>query len=217
MDKPWKRSHIIRRSLSTRPTWWQATGGYIRRRPRSASRPSESSAWPSRPPASSRRNAKPWSGRAPGDGAIAGARASRGALPVSGATSAGAKAPITGKRGWNAGWVWGSSPRTYAASPWRSKSNLPSEESSSILSPFACHEPPSQAYLSISQWILVLLCITVLTSSLAVSRSAVMAATVFYIVGAMTGLFGQLYRESIGSIWVNDYGLSFTRLFATPL
>ncbi len=64
---------------------------------------------------------------------------------------------------------------------------------------------------------LVLLCITVLTSSLAVSRSAVMAATVFYIVGAMTGLFGQLYRESIGSIWVNDYGLSFTRLFATPL
>nr|HET6902075.1 hypothetical protein [Ktedonobacteraceae bacterium] len=49
------------------------------------------------------------------------------------------------------------------------------------------------------------------------SLSIVIAATTFYTVGAVAGLFGRLYRESSSSSSVDDYGLSITRLFATPL
>ena len=64
--------------------------------------------------------------------------------------------PITGKTGWNAGWVWGSSPAICAASPGRSKPNHPSEENSSTQSSITCYEPSSQARLSISHHKLVL-------------------------------------------------------------
>jgi hypothetical protein len=61
----------------------------------------------------------------PGAGAIASARAPLAALPACDATSAGAKAPITGQTGWNVGWAWASSLRTCAASPWQSKPTFP--------------------------------------------------------------------------------------------
>jgi membrane-associated PAP2 superfamily phosphatase len=49
------------------------------------------------------------------------------------------------------------------------------------------------------------------------SRDQILAATVFYIVGAMMGLFSRIYRESLTSTAVDDYGLSLARLIATPL
>jgi hypothetical protein len=50
-----------------------------------------------------------------------------------------------------------------------------------------------------------------------VSREQILAATVFYIVGAIMGLFSRIYRESLTSTAVDDYGLSLARLIATPL
>jgi IS5 family transposase len=43
-----------------------------------------------------------------------------------------AQAPITGKTGWNGGWVWASWPATCAVSPWQSKPNRSPRESSAI-------------------------------------------------------------------------------------
>ncbi len=50
-----------------------------------------------------------------------------------------------------------------------------------------------------------------------IGRDQILAATVFYIVGAMMGLFSRIYRESLTSTAVDDYGLSLARLIATPL
>ncbi len=55
---------------------------------------------------------------------------------------------------------------------------------------------------------------SVVTSS---GRDQILAATVFYIVGATMGLFSRIYRESLTSTAVDDYGLSLARLIATPL
>jgi len=66
----------------------------------------------------------------------------------------------------------------------------------------------------------ILLGITILTSHMPNAihpASALMAATAFYLIGAVTGLFGRFYHESIASNAVDDFGFSIARLVATPL
>lgn len=66
----------------------------------------------------------------------------------------------------------------------------------------------------------VLLCMTILTNGLpnnAVPNPYLVAATAFYLVGAVTGLFGRFYRESMAKSVVDDFGFSTTRFIATPL
>lgn len=60
----------------------------------------------------------------------------------------------------------------------------------------------------------VLLCVAILTTN---NRSAIIAATAFYLVGAVIGLFGRFYRESTTGTTVDDFGFSTARLIATPL
>ncbi len=63
-----------------------------------------------------------------------------------------------------------------------------------------------------------LLCIAIMLSvATSANRDEILAATVFYIVGAIMGLFSRIYRESLISTAVDDYGLSLARLIATPL
>jgi len=61
----------------------------------------------------------------------------------------------------------------------------------------------------------VLLCITILNN--APPNPYLVAATAFYLVGAVTGLFGRFYRESMAKSTVDDFGFSTTRFIATPL
>jgi hypothetical protein len=49
------------------------------------------------------------------------------------------------------------------------------------------------------------------------TQSEFLAAAVYYMVGAAFGLAGRIYREAQISTAVDDYGLSFARLVATPL
>jgi hypothetical protein len=72
----------------------------------------------------------------------------------------------------------------------------------------------------------VLLCITLLSVSPVNGnadgeRSAILAAAVYYLVGAIAGLFGVIYRESTtrtsSSTDADDYGLTLARLIGTPL
>jgi hypothetical protein len=71
----------------------------------------------------------------------------------------------------------------------------------------------------------VLLCTTLLSLPPAggtlVERSAILAAAAYYIVGAIAGLFGIIYRESTAntstSTDADDYGLTLARLIGTPL
>jgi hypothetical protein len=67
-----------------------------------------------------------------------------------------------------------------------------------------------------------LLCLVVLSvvhtnSSAQAERATILAAVVFYIVGAMAGLFGRIYSESKANTGGDDYGLSLGRLISTPL
>ena len=48
-------------------------------------------------------------------------------------------------------------------------------------------------------------------------RATILTAVIFYIVGAMAGLFGTIYRQSTASTGSDDYGLSLVRLISTPL
>jgi len=48
-------------------------------------------------------------------------------------------------------------------------------------------------------------------------RATILAAVIFYIVGAIAGLFGTIYRQSTASTGSDDYGLSLVRLISTPL
>lgn len=67
----------------------------------------------------------------------------------------------------------------------------------------------------------ILLCITVLTIPISNASNPLtdplVAATAFYLVGAVTGLFGRFYQESTAGSSVDDFGFSTTRLIATPL
>jgi hypothetical protein len=63
-----------------------------------------------------------------------------------------------------------------------------------------------------------LLCVAIMSSvTISTNRNEILAATVFYIVGAIMGLFRRFYLESQISTAVDDYGLSLARLIATPL
>ncbi|MGZ3626980.1 MAG: hypothetical protein ACXVDN_04825 [Ktedonobacteraceae bacterium] len=48
-------------------------------------------------------------------------------------------------------------------------------------------------------------------------RATILTAVIFYIVGAIAGLFGTIYRQSTASTGSDDYGLSLVRLISTPL
>ena len=50
-----------------------------------------------------------------------------------------------------------------------------------------------------------------------VPQAAIIAATAFYLVGALVGLFGRLYNESQTSNSIDDYRLALARTVATPL
>ncbi|GAC1393092.1 MAG: hypothetical protein NVS4B11_37790 [Ktedonobacteraceae bacterium] len=66
----------------------------------------------------------------------------------------------------------------------------------------------------------ILLCTAILTDGVdsnASNEKAIIAATAFYIVGAIAGLFGRFYNELGSNKGGDDYGLSFARLIATPL
>ncbi len=64
----------------------------------------------------------------------------------------------------------------------------------------------------------ILLCTAILvTASAMPSKDGIIAATVFYIVGAIAGLFGRFYNELGSSKGGDDYGLTLARLIATPL
>jgi hypothetical protein len=63
----------------------------------------------------------------------------------------------------------------------------------------------------------ILLCIVILTIDPKSSISTILAATAFYMVGAIAGMFGRFYRESQVNTAIDDYGLSFVRMIATPL
>jgi hypothetical protein len=66
----------------------------------------------------------------------------------------------------------------------------------------------------------ILLCIAILSSNVPVvghPPMALIAATAFYLIGAVTGLFGRFYNESVAGSAVDDFGFSAARLVATPL
>lgn len=74
-----------------------------------------------------------------------------------------------------------------------------------------------------------LLCVTILTNAPPVAlahqqftawtpiQAGIIAATMFYMVGAIAGLFVRFYYESQGGTSVDDFGLSTSRLVAIPL
>ena len=62
-----------------------------------------------------------------------------------------------------------------------------------------------------------LLCIIILTNPPPAVRLNLLAAALFYIIGAVAGVFARFYAESQGSASVDDFGLSTTRLLAIPL
>lgn len=66
----------------------------------------------------------------------------------------------------------------------------------------------------------ILLCIAILSSDVPSAdhpATALIAATAFYLIGAVTGLFGRFYNESVAGSAVDDFGFSAARLVATPL
>lgn len=62
-----------------------------------------------------------------------------------------------------------------------------------------------------------LICFAILSDTTFSHYSNIEAATVFYIIGAVAGLFARFYREANNNSAVDDYGLSMARLSATPL
>jgi len=48
-------------------------------------------------------------------------------------------------------------------------------------------------------------------------QASIMAATIFYFVGALTGLFGRLYIESKTDTAADDYDLTLARIVVTPV
>ncbi|GLV55780.1 hypothetical protein KDH_26240 [Dictyobacter sp. S3.2.2.5] len=47
--------------------------------------------------------------------------------------------------------------------------------------------------------------------------SSIEAATIYYLVGAMVGLFGRLYTEAQADQAISDYGLTLARIVVTPI
>jgi hypothetical protein len=66
----------------------------------------------------------------------------------------------------------------------------------------------------------ILLWIAILSSDVPVvghPPTTLIAATAFYLVGAVVGLFGRFYNESVIGSAVDDFGFSAARLIATPM
>jgi hypothetical protein len=64
---------------------------------------------------------------------------------------------------------------------------------------------------------LVLFLLVALAVLLCVERRYIVAAATFYLVGAIVGLFNQLYLEGSAETATEDYGLAAARLFHTPM
>lgn len=62
-----------------------------------------------------------------------------------------------------------------------------------------------------------MLCLAILASNLYDGRMVVIGATVYYMLGAVSGLFGRLYKELTRLSMLNDYNLSLARLVAVPV
>ncbi len=60
----------------------------------------------------------------------------------------------------------------------------------------------------------VLLCVAISTD---INADSLKAAIIFYLVGAIVGLFSRLYTESQSDSAVDDYGLTMARVVVTPL
>jgi hypothetical protein len=60
----------------------------------------------------------------------------------------------------------------------------------------------------------VILCIAILAGA---AQTSIMAATIFGLVGALTGLFGRLYIESKADSAADDYDLTLARIVVTPV
>jgi hypothetical protein len=60
----------------------------------------------------------------------------------------------------------------------------------------------------------ILLCLPIVSN---IDPSYVVAATIFFLVGAILGLFNRLYLETKVDNAVNDFGLSMARVIATPV
>jgi Cyanobacterial TRADD-N associated 2-Transmembrane domain len=78
------------------------------------------------------------------------------------------------------------------------------------------------AIFAISFATYLLLCLTILSFSPAYSdfssgRSVILTTATVYIIGAITGLFGRIYRESTVITAIDDYGLSIIRIIITFL
>ena len=63
----------------------------------------------------------------------------------------------------------------------------------------------------------VVLAIVHTNSASSTERNTLLAAVVFYIVGAISGLFGRMNSESKANSGGDDFGLSLGRLISTPL
>jgi hypothetical protein len=63
----------------------------------------------------------------------------------------------------------------------------------------------------------VLLAIFALAIEVGAPARALVAAAVFFLVGAMMGLFNRLYLDASAETAIEDYGVSTARLFHTPL
>lgn len=61
-----------------------------------------------------------------------------------------------------------------------------------------------------------LLSLILITNDRLVIRDFIIATVVFYLVGALTGLFGRMATESKNEQAVEDYGLTYARLLHTP-
>ncbi len=64
---------------------------------------------------------------------------------------------------------------------------------------------------------IAILSLPLVSGSLQAIRAPLLAAVVFYIVGAIGGLFGTIYRETTANSAEDDYGLTLARLTGTPL
>ena len=68
----------------------------------------------------------------------------------------------------------------------------------------------------------LLLCVVILAMAQGgaasdVNRATIAAATGYYIVGAIAGLFGRINQAAIANTAVDDYGFSFAQMISTPL
>lgn len=68
----------------------------------------------------------------------------------------------------------------------------------------------------------LLLCVVILAMAVGgaasdVNRATIAAATGYYIVGAIAGLFGRINQAAIANTAIDDYGFSFAQMISTPL